>query len=195
MRGEPSRGEESAGRRDDGVDLTRYRGTSPRDLMGRLLDGDPLGLQALGVTRRDELAYLISSDRMYLRAAARVAYGACIYGTTKPLDAWLLGCIDAGIEGILRDETAEHRDGVPVEEDEERYYHAVMDLLDVSVEDARGVCITFNALPYESRAAYFKFSLERTSLEQTRDASDEGQSLRDDLAGALRALLRDGGRR
>jgi hypothetical protein len=157
--------------------------------MMRLLDGDPLGLQDRGIERRDELAYLISTDRILLRSAARTAYGACVYGVSEPLDDWLQGCIDEGIHGILADEQTEHRRGVPVEEDEEHYYHPVMDLLDISVEEARGICIQFNALPLDARAAYFRFSRRRTLLEQTRASSEHGEALCKDLAKALRAVL------
>jgi hypothetical protein len=160
--------------------------------MGRLLDGDPLGLKERSVERRDELAYLIASDRAYLRSAARVAFGACVYGVEPPVDAWIAKCIDQGFAGLLRDEQSEHRAGVPVPEDEERYYYAIMDLLDVSLEQARGVCISFNALPFEPRAAYFRFSFARALRQAGGESDDADESLRRDLGRALLAVLKDG---
>ena len=189
MRGDPNRREEGAERPQGGLDLSSFLGTSSRELMHLLLAGDPLGLEARSIARRDELAYLVASERMLFRSAARTAYCACVFGVTMPLDSWLGKCIDDGISGILKDEQADHRDRVPVEEDEERYYHAVTDLLDVSVEEARRVCIRFNRLAFEERAAYFKFSLERTLLEQAKDSSGQGRTLCEDLARALRAVL------
>jgi hypothetical protein len=159
--------------------------------MYRLLDGDPLGIEAIAVARRDKLAYLISTDRVLLRAAAQIGFDACAYGVRGAQDEWLTKVIDKGIDGIVRDEESEHRAGSPIAPDEEVYYTAVTDLLDVSVERARGVCIAFNSLPLEAREAYFEYTRRRSDAASA--SPDDAGSLRADLAKALVAILSVGG--
>ena len=107
-----------------------------------------------------------------------------------PLDDWILRCIDDGAEGLLKDEQAEHRARQSIHEDEERYYDAVTNLLDVSVDQARAVCIAFNAIPFEARNTYFEYSRMRA---RENGHSDDPDQLRADLAKALIAILSVGG--
>ena len=48
-------------------------GGSPREILARLVDGDPLGLRAVVYERLRARAYLLEADRVFLRSLARVA--------------------------------------------------------------------------------------------------------------------------
>ena len=96
------------------IDLPASQGTKPLMLMHRLLDGDPLGLEARSTTRRDERAHLIASERVFMRAAASVAYGACVHGSEEPIDEWIAKRIDRCIEELLREDAEGARGKDPI---------------------------------------------------------------------------------
>src|SRR5687767_2341511 len=48
-------------------------GASPREVLARLMNGDPLGLAVVVEQRLRVHAYLLDADRVFLRAAARCA--------------------------------------------------------------------------------------------------------------------------
>jgi hypothetical protein len=147
-------------------------------------------LEVASTRRRDELAHLISSDRVLFRTAALVAYHACVYGVKVADESWLSGLVERCIQNLLREDEQADRSGEPVEDEDVYAYQVVMELLDVSAEDARHVCVEFNALPFESRAAYFQYSRECAALaDLTLETDVSPEQLRADLARALRRLL------
>ena len=173
------------------LDLRSHKGSKPLVLMKRLLDGDPLGLEDRSTVRRDELAHLISSERVTMRAAAVVAYGACVHGAEEPIDDWIVGLIDRTIGELLREDQYAARGMKPVEPEEDSHYQAVMELLDLSAENARAVCVAFNVLPFDVRSAYFAYGLERWKLSELADETGvTTERMREDLARALLMILR-----
>jgi hypothetical protein len=175
------------------LDLTGLKGAPTRELLARLLDGDPLRLGTRSATRRDELAYLVSSDRLYFRTAARIAYHATVYGVDDPNDEWIGEAIDRCIEELLREDQYAARQGDPVEPEDVYAYQAVMELLDVSAESSRTVCVAFNSLPAWRRETFFDYSRARSALaEVARETSVTEEQVREDLARTLLRMLAGG---
>ena len=68
---------------------------SPSEVLDRLTVGDPLDLEARCDRRLRQRAYLIDTDRVCQRTAARVALASMGYSGTPPLGEWLDERIDA----------------------------------------------------------------------------------------------------
>jgi DNA-directed RNA polymerase specialized sigma24 family protein len=68
---------------------TLLAGASPREVLARLMCGDPLALRPRISAALDEGAYLIEHDLLHLRVVARIARAAPRYRGQPELDAWL----------------------------------------------------------------------------------------------------------
>jgi hypothetical protein len=98
-RGQPDRGQN--GRRD----WRRWlAGGSPREILARIVPGDPLGVRVLVGRRLREEALLLDADRAHLRALAHCARYAARYEGRPAIESWLALQIDAAIEELGREE-------------------------------------------------------------------------------------------
>ena len=70
---------------------------SPREVLARLMSGDPLELRALCARRIEEHRYLVDVDRVFLRAVARTARFAHRYRGLPELDTWLGEQVDTAL--------------------------------------------------------------------------------------------------
>lgn len=130
-----------------------FTGSSPRELLARLWDGDPLELGARCDERLEDLALLLPRSRVQLRALARVAYAGVAYRGRPPLDAFLRRRIEVSIHELL-DEDREHvRAGVPDVDLREPPYPRVAAVLGIESPLAFRACVTLNGLPIEVRRA------------------------------------------
>ena len=71
-----------------------FRGASPREILARLCEGDPLELVPRANERLRELDFLLPGQRVWARAAARVAYAGMRYRGHPPLTNFLTRSID-----------------------------------------------------------------------------------------------------
>jgi hypothetical protein len=69
-------------------------GLSPREVLARLLQGDPLELRQVVATSLAKRAYLFDADRVHLRALAHCARYAVRYRGTPPIETWLEEIVD-----------------------------------------------------------------------------------------------------
>lgn len=168
------------------LDLAALVG-SPRELLSALIDGDPLGLRALAAERRDARAVLLSTHRLFQRAAARIAYEG-VPPDLDDADAWIAARVERSIDDLLEEDRSAHRDGAPVEDDED--HRILTTRVGGSPERARSACVAFNDLPPEVRRAWF--GLAQLGESVPRLAETEGTSeaeIRGRIARALRVLL------
>jgi len=85
-------------------------GSSPREVLARLVNGDPLGVRARVALRLREHCYLMDADRVYLRAVARCARFSSRYRGQPSLEEWLTERVDEAL-GDLLGEDLEHARG------------------------------------------------------------------------------------
>lgn len=64
------------------------RGGSPREILARLIDGDPLEIEARARDRIQALAFLVDPARTHMRAVARIAHAAPRWRGEPPLTEW-----------------------------------------------------------------------------------------------------------
>ncbi len=137
---------------------------SSRAILARLVDGDPFEIGPRCVERMREEAFLVSLQRVHLRAVARTAYAAVHYRGTPPLAQWLRERIDESVREILAEDREAERDGSVVAEAPEPLHAHVAAALGVEASLGRRACNAFNRLPAPVRHAFFAVVIERKSV-------------------------------
>jgi len=161
-------------------------GASPREVLARLMAGDPLGLAHVVEERLRARAYLLDADRVFLRTAARCARLAVRYRGDPTLERWLAERADEAIGDLLRaDGEAELRGEPPGPE-----RLAVLEVLarPLGLDPARlhSACLEHNRLPEPQRRAFREVVLEGRSLDALAASGDRSAT---ELARAARAAL------
>lgn len=140
-------------------------GSSPREVLARLVNGDPLEVRALVARRLREQAYLMDGDRVFLRAIARCARFSGRYRGRPALPAWLAERVDEAIGDLLQEDLAaaqrSGREGPAV-------CGAHADLArPLGLEPARMrlACLAFNHANPEVRRAFFDLVIEGRSID------------------------------
>ncbi|HVS11670.1 MAG TPA: hypothetical protein VMS76_17515 [Planctomycetota bacterium] len=146
-------------------------GSSPREVLARILPGDPLELRRLAGERLRERAWLCDADRVFLRAVARCARFAVRYRGQPELKAWLGERVDEALADLLREDLEAERAGQPAEPEASAAYEDLARPLGLAPAAMRGVCVAFNQLPEPERKAFFALVIESRSLDELARAS------------------------
>lgn len=136
------------------LDEVRWRlllcGSTPREVLARIVRDDPLRLRRRIGRRLVERSLLLDADRVLLRALAHVAHAAARYQGRPELAAWLLVHIDRAIDACVRAEASAaglHAQLAPP--------------LQLDPSALALACRAFNQLDDEVRAAFFHTVLGR----------------------------------
>ena len=154
-------------------------GASPREVLARIVQGDPLGLRAVVAQRLLERALFCDADAVQLRALARCARYANRYRGRPALGQWLATQVDAALDELIDDDAAANAGG----------HDAFADLaspLGLSPDRMRAGCAVFNRLAAEDREAFFRLVIEMHSLDEC--AGKQGVSGSEYARRARRAL-------
>lgn len=129
---------------------------STREVLARLVDGDPLGVRPRveRVLRRRRL--LVDGERAWLRAASDIARRAGRASWHRRPGSWLDRSVERSVDSLL-----EERLSSPVTERELGLAVA----LGLAPEGLPAAQARFHALPFECRDAFFELVLEGRSLE------------------------------
>jgi hypothetical protein len=153
-----------------------------------LLDGDPLDLELRCERRRDELAYLMSRDRLLVKSAARCAHAGFSYRGEPPLKQWITDCIDLAVRDILTEDESAVRKNLPVERP--TFYEMLSEAVGFTPTVSRAAHVAFNELDTGPRAAYFALSVQGRTLEEyTAAGGGSPETIRRDLSKALETLI------
>jgi hypothetical protein len=137
-------------------------GQSPREILARLIEGDPFHVAERCTARLRDRALLIDTERLTLRSMARIAYAGFLHRADLPLHTLLTSCIDRAIEDLMREDREEERAQLlPVD----HRYGFVSQALGIEPGLARRACIVFNSLPTPQREVAWAVMVERRSIE------------------------------
>ncbi len=164
-------------------------GKSPREILARLVDGDPLELRSRCESRLRSQAILLDRHRLQLRAAAHVARHAPGYAGLPPIDVWLAEKTRKAVQELIAEAVESAAAGeIAQPPDDERLLAIAESMgMDPSVI-ARG-CVAFNRAAYEARATFFGLVLDgRDPVEWCRENSSTPERVRASLKSALWAL-------
>ncbi len=162
---------------------------SPSVVLARLIDGDPLEIEARCKARITEHALLLALRRVHLRAVARVAHRAPRYRGTPGLDEWMNMRIDEAIHDLVEEDAEEELSGLPPSEPWDPRYAFVSEALGMEPALARRACFAFNRLPHEVRRTYFAIAIEGKTIHRyVAEGNGPPNKVIEDLNRALRAL-------
>lgn len=131
------------------------RGSSPKQILERLMEGDPLELWPRCRERMETLAFLVDPARVELRSIAWIAHAAPRYRGAPPLAVWLAEIIDRAIGEIAAEDREAEREGLPLPDGSEPAFRFVSELLGIEPQLARRAAVAFNSLTSEVRSAWF----------------------------------------
>jgi hypothetical protein len=165
------------------------KGGSPKEILARLLAGDPLELRARCKDRLHTKALLLSLDRLQLRSVARIAHGASRWQGEPPLQAWVEERIDHSMKELMEEDVETVRSGIPQPGPDEGHYAFLSSLLGIEPHLCPRACVAFNALPDPVRLAFFAVVVEGTRLNRyVAEGNGSPQDVKASVERAFRAL-------
>lgn len=163
-------------------------GASPREVLARLMNGDPLGVRRLVGERLSQRAYLLDANQVQLRAVARCARFAVRYRGQPAIDRWLADIVD---EAMLDLVTEEHERGADTtSRPDGGVFHELALPLRLDPARMRAACVRFNGLPEGDRSLFFALVIESRSLDEVaRSRAASASAVARGARTALDALL------
>lgn len=163
-------------------------GSSPREILSRLVQGDPLGVRQKLARVLDEQALLLDADRAQLRALARCAREAMRYNGKPEIETWLEERVREALAEIVREDAEAVRANAPIEPSSA--FDALARPLELDPVEMRRACAAFNRLPLQDRRAFFDWVLRSGSLDRlARDAQTNASEIARRARRALEVLL------
>lgn len=159
---------------------------TPREVLARLVQGDPLGVRGVVAERLRSGSVLLDADRVQLRVIARIARSAGRYRGRPVVDDWVDGHVLQIIAEVIREDHESARGCVPTGEGLADVFTALAGPLGLEPASMRKACAAFNVLPLADRAAFVDLVLRNRSLDEL--ARELGQSATQIARCARRAL-------
>ena len=184
-----------------------FPSSSPREILARIVPGDPLGVRAVVARRLKDRCLLLDPDRVHLRAlalCARDADAPQASGASRGRGSreWIGRLVDLAVDEVARSELRALRDGrfarevsresagsvEPRESGPPSWVHADLARpLRLDPNDMRAACARFNQLSQDERATFLELFVEARSLDEL--AREQGRSASTVARRARRALL------
>jgi DNA-directed RNA polymerase specialized sigma24 family protein len=146
---------------------------TPRQVLARLVDGDPLGIRRIVTERLRERAWLADADLVFLRTVARCAWFSARYRCERDLARCLRDLVDEAVLDTVREDLEAARGGEGGDR-ADRELAAWSDLarpLGLDPRAARTAAAVFDHLPEPERRAFFALAIEGRALEDAARAS------------------------
>ncbi len=125
-------------------------GRSPREVLLRIVEGDPLELGPRIDAVLEEEGLLLAPARVHLRTLAGVAYAACANGAPLELGLWLRARIGESVVGLLAEDRESERSGDPLPASVEAYLPMIA-AFGVEHGLARRASVAFHSLAIPQR--------------------------------------------
>ncbi len=135
-------------------------GKSSREILARIVDGDPLELRARCELRLRSQALLLDGHRLQLRSAAHAARHAPGYVGLPPIDVWLNERIRKSVQELLRDDAELVAAGVSPEAPDDDRLLIIANTFGIDPNLIGRGCSAFNRIGFEARAAFHALVLE-----------------------------------
>ena len=164
-------------------------GSPTTEILGRLLHEDPLDLYDLAEARLEQRSLLLDAQRLGLRAMARTAHRARDYRECDALHGWLLERIDEAVADLLAEDAQQDDRGVPCREPWDARYSFLAESIRSTSRVARRVCVRFNALPEDTRRAFYAVRvLGKTVRRHVAEGHGPPERVREHLRAAAAAF-------
>jgi len=177
----------SADPRDEGAPAWRslLAGT-PREVLARLVQGDPLGVRGVVARRLRSGSLLLDADRVHLRVIAQLARSAGRYRGRPAVEDWVDGHVLRILAEVVREDHEPAGAGASTEPRAPDAFTALAGPLGLDPRSMRVACAAFNVLPLADRAAFIDLVLANRPLDDL--ARELGESATQVARRARRAL-------
>lgn len=135
-----------------------------KEVLERILVGDPLGVVDRARAWLDTHAFLIDSNRLGLRAMAHAAHSARRYRGKPDLHTWLELLMERSVKELVDEDREDERNGVRVVVDEVAPYAFIADALGIESALARRACVIFNGMVEYDRQVFYATSVLGKSM-------------------------------
>lgn len=163
-----------------------FASASPRVIMARLLDGDPLELAARSAQILEERALLLPISRLRFRTLARIAYTARRYRGKPALSDFLQRRIDESLDELIEEDMLASNELDPEVDLSDPPYPRVAAILGIELPLTLAACAAFNTLPEAVRARSFPVLIQGRSISACASA---GLGPPDEIVGSIRTAL------
>jgi hypothetical protein len=147
------------------------QGRSPKEILSRIVAGDPLRLRALCGRRLEAQALLLDADRVFLRALALTARAAPRYRGQPEIEEWLEARADEALQELL--EEADEAPGCAAGPRAPGAFETLSKPFGLDPDALRRACARFHRLPLSDRRAFFDLVLHAGSLDELAHARGE----------------------
>ncbi|MBI5434547.1 MAG: hypothetical protein HZA52_17080 [Planctomycetes bacterium] len=142
------------------------RDGSPREILARLAEGDPLGIRRLAAELVARGAWLIDAERLSHRALARIAFEARRRAPNVALDPWLELQLETAAHELNEEQREELFARRPIETSPDvEFYRTLADAMQVDIGLVRVVCVRANRLPEDRRRVFHALAVRRLSVD------------------------------
>ena len=143
--------------------LARLLTGTPREILARIVPGDPLRVRPRVAERVRARWVLVDTDRVHLRALALAARQADRWRGRPALETWLGARVELAIDEILEEEPGE---ASPAELPQPGVFEVLASPLGLDPPRLRRLCATFNRLPDPVRRSFFLLVLEGRGVDE-----------------------------
>lgn len=161
-------------------------GGTPREVLARLVQDDPLGIRATVAARLQADALLLDADRVHLRVLGRISRFASRYRGRPSLVDWIESIVADSVQELLREEHEAVRSRYPGKLDAAGAFASLAPPLGLDPRAMRAACAAFNLLTFDERSAFADLVLRGRSLDEVARAV--GESATEVARRARRAL-------
>jgi DNA-directed RNA polymerase specialized sigma24 family protein len=149
------------------------QGRSPKEILSRIVSGDPLRLRARAGRGLEAQALLLDADRVFLRALALTSRAAVRYRGQPEIEEWLGARVDDALREILEEgEEAPRPEGTGISRGPDAF-ETMAAPLGLDPRTLARACARFHRLPFPDRRAFFDLVLHARSLDELARASGE----------------------
>ncbi len=152
------------------IELPAILRGSPREVLMRVIDGDPLGLAGRVEERARHHALLVDRERVAEAAQARVAFGAgrlreagC-FAVGQDLAGFVTGCVDWALREVLNEDIEDERRGLPEVPPWNPAHEFLTRTLGIEAASTRKATSIFNHLAWATRRAFCAVMVEGKTL-------------------------------
>jgi hypothetical protein len=151
-------------------------GGTPREILCRIVQGDPLEMRDRVARRLHDESYLLDADRVQLRSLARCARFASRYSGRPDFATWLDAIVDAAIDDLLREDLEVELDREKSTSTPGAAFVALAQPLGLEPGAMRRACASFNQLPAPDRRAFFELVIQGRALDELARQGRESAS-------------------
>lgn len=148
---------------------------SPREVLAKLIESDPLHLGRRCQERTTSQALLLDARRLYLRASAHVARHGSKYAGTPSLDVWLAEHVRRALKELVAEDAEALRTRDLGETPTDPWVLGIARLLGVEPALASRGCAAFNQSSYDVRSAFFGIVIGAQPLSQWARENGTGE--------------------